>query len=121
MSYFPIPKRFYQGQLSASDAALYTAPAAPTSGPPPKSIVKEVIVCNTDTVARTVTLRVRSGAVSGTTQEILHVYSLAAATTVVLVLRTVMEAGHIISGLASSADVVTLTISGVELLTVPTA
>jgi hypothetical protein len=120
-SYYEVPKRLVWAQLTGSDATLYTAPAAPSSGPPGKVRIDTIWLSNTDTVARTVTLEIRTGASAASTQ-LLPALSVAANTTVVLTeLNMIMEASEIISGLCSSASKVNLRISGAELLTLPTA
>jgi hypothetical protein len=47
-----IPKRLYQGTLTASSTTLYTAPAVPTVanavGVNPKTHIKQIRVTNTD-------------------------------------------------------------------------
>jgi hypothetical protein len=118
--YYPVPAKFYQGQLTGSDAALFTMDAAPTSGAAPIGIVKEIVLTNTDTSARTVTLNIRTGAAAASNQ-FLSAVSIAANTTTVLTLRTVLVAGEIISGLCDTNAKVNVRISGVKLLTVGTA
>ena len=100
-------------QLSAPAAltntlttTLYTVPAST------KTIVKEIILCNTDTVARTVTIYFGGGSAAGNT--ILSAYSLAAGQTIFLTLSTVLVATNTIKGGASAASVVSCTISGIE-------
>jgi len=118
--YYAHPKRLYWGQLTNSDAALYTAPSGGTQGPAPKVRITEILLCNTDTSARTVTMEIRTGASAATTR-ILSAYSIAASTTTILVMDTVLEAAEIISGLADTTAKVNVRISGVELLTIITA
>ncbi len=120
MRYFPIPAKLAQGQLTGSDVALYTADAAPTSGPPPIVIVKEIVLTNTDTVTRTVTINVRTGAVNANNR-IASAYSIDPGPPVAFNLSMVLAAGEIISGLASTTAVVNYRISGVRLLTVQTS
>jgi hypothetical protein len=118
--YYEEPKRLYWGQLSGSDAALYTAPSAPTKGPPGKVRVDSIWLCNTDTAACTVTLQIRTGASAATTH-ILSAYSVAANTSIVLNnLDFIMEAAEIISGLAGTASKMNVRISGTVLMTLPT-
>lgn len=118
--YFENPKRLYWGQLTNADASLYAGVSAPTSGPPPKVRITEILICNTDSAARTVTLQIRTGASAATTH-ILSGYSIAANTTVVISPDTIMEAGELISGSADTTAKVNVRISGIQLLTTPTA
>jgi hypothetical protein len=118
--YYEVPKRLVWAQLTGSDATLYTAPAAPTKGPPGKVRIDTIWLANTDTVARTVTLEIRTGASAAATQ-LLPAVSIAANTVVQFDnCNTIMEASEIISGLCSSASKVNVRISGTELLTLPT-
>jgi hypothetical protein len=87
---------------------LYTVPAST------KAIVKEVLLCNTDTVARTVTLYLGTG--SATANTILSAQSLAAGETTILTLSTVLNPGEYIKGGASATSVVAITVSGVEVV-----
>lgn len=93
--------------LSATTTtALYTVPAST------KTIVKEILLCNTDTVARTVTMFFGSGTAADNT--ILSAITLQAGETRFVTLSSVLIAADKISGGASSASVVSCTISGVE-------
>jgi hypothetical protein len=121
--YVEIPKRLYQGLLAATiSASLYTAPSAPNLGPSSKAKLTEIILANTDTVARTVTLHLvpSGGAAAGSetaATQILPAVSLAANSFTRIELMTIIEAGGMLRALASAANVVCLTASGVELLT----
>lgn len=95
--------------LSATTTTtLYTAPAST------KTIIKEILLCNTDTVARTVTMFVGTG--SAVANTILSALSLAPGETKFITLSTVLNTGEFIKGGASSASVVSCTISGVEVV-----
>ena len=119
--YFEHPKRLYWGTLAATDFALYTAPAAPTSGPPGKVRIDTIWIANTDTVARTVTLEIRTGASSVFTQFLPAVSVPANSITQINNCNTILESSETISGLGSINGKINLRISGTELLTLPTA
>ena len=89
---------------------LYTTPAAT------KTIVKEILLCNTDSVPRTVTIQMGASPATGVLSRILSVVSLQAGETKVFAGSTVLETTHLITGGASSAAVVSCTISGVEVV-----
>ena len=114
-AYFEHPKRIYWGQLTGSDAALYTAPSTLGQLYPPKVRITEIIVCNTDSSACTLTLQIRTGASAAATH-IFSAVSFAANSTTVVALDTIMEAGEIISAVAGTASKLNLRISGSELL-----
>jgi hypothetical protein len=117
-----IPRRFYQGTLTASSTTLYTAPSAPTVansvGQNPKAHIKQIRVTNTDTSARTFTLYlVPSGGSVGATNTIHSAVTIAANTDYIYDgLEDILEAGDTIRGLASVTSVVCVSISGDELL-----
>lgn len=105
------PKVFAAGSaLTASAATYYTAPAGIVC-----SILKELILCNTDTVARTFTVYVvpaaGSAAVANT---IFSGVSLQPGESKLFSLSKVMTTGSFLQALASSASVVSLTASGIE-------
>jgi hypothetical protein len=85
---------------------LYTVPAST------KTILKEAILCNTDTSARQVTLYFGGGSAAGNT--ILAAYSIAAGQTVFLSLSTVLIAADTIKGGADTTNKVSITVSGVQ-------
>lgn len=94
--------------LSATPSTtLYTAPAST------KAIVKEILLCNTDSVALTVTLYLNGSAAGNA---LLSALSLAAGETKIISLSTVLETGQTIKGGASASGVVACTISGVEVV-----
>lgn len=120
--YTVIPKQFFIGQLTASSTTLYTAPATATVSNPvgsnPKAIVRCISICNTDSSARTVTLYlIESGGSVADNRAITKAVSVPANETWILDnVYYVLEAGATIRGLASVTLVVTVTISGDELL-----
>ena len=79
-----------------------------------KAIIKEILLCNTDTVARTVTMQIGTG--TAVANRILSAVSLAPGDTKFITLSTVLNAGDSITGGASSAAVVSCTVSGVEVV-----
>lgn len=115
--YAEIEKQAYQGLLGNASATLYTAPSAPTLGPAPKARMVEVLLANTDSSARTVTLYVvASGGSVGDSNTILPAVSLSANSFNRLKFATVIEAGGTIRGFADTANKVCATIAVVELL-----
>lgn len=120
--YFENPKLIYQGLLTNASATLYTAPAAPTSGPPPKVVIEEIVIANTDSAARTLTLyAVPANGTISNTNVLLPAVSLAANSFTRLDLQTVMEASGTLRGFADTTLKICLTVSGTEYLTLPTA
>lgn len=105
------------GQLAAASGTLYTAPTGTIAGASSqKSILTEVILCNTDTVARTVTLYVvENGGAAADNRAIMKDATIAAKTTYVASFFTVLESGETIRGLADSASKVTYRLSGRQL------
>jgi len=105
------PKQLTAGvALTASLVTEYTVPAATTT------ILKEIIICNTDTVVRTVTAHVIASAGSaGVLNTILDAVSIQAGETKIFSLSTVMPTGTFIQAVASSNAVVSFFASGVEI------
>ena len=115
--YAEIEKQAYQGLLGNASATLYTAPSAPTLGPSPKARMVEVLLANTDSAARTVTLYVvPSGGSAGNATTVMPAVSIAATTFVRQKFCTAIEAGGTIRGFADTANKVCATITVVELL-----
>lgn len=85
---------------------LYTVPAAT------KAIVKEIILCNTDTTAHDVTITMGAGTAVKNT--ILDALSVAGGETKFVTLSTVLKTTETINGGASVGAVVSCIISGVE-------
>jgi hypothetical protein len=102
-------KKLAEVALSATTTTvLYTAPASTTA------ILKEIVLCNTDTVDRTVTIQAGSG--TGVASRILSAYIVKAGTTSIFTFSTVVLTGETITGGASAASVVGCKISGGELV-----
>lgn len=107
----PTPKVLVDAQyIGSSYATVYTCPASTTA------IAKELILCNTDSSARTVSIRVvPSGATAGDEHCIFAAMSIAANTTYHLSEMTlILEAGDLISCDADTASKVVVRISGAE-------
>ncbi len=94
--------------LQVATAVLYTVPAGT------RSIVKEIILCNTHTVAITVTMNYLKSGGTLAKGTILSAVSLAAGETKQLSLSSVLDVGDAVKGLASVADKITVSISGIE-------
>lgn len=101
--------------LTASEAALYTAPSSGSV------IVTEIILCNTDSSARLPTIWFKPSASAGTdAQKILDgtasgLGELGAGETRRIPLGTFLSANAVISGLASTTNVIAVRISVVEI------
>lgn len=113
------PKCGARGQLGIASATLYTVPTvsnAPVSYP--KAILKSIVLCNTDSSARTVTLYlIESGGSVAADRAILSAASVAAGETWVVDFGDgiPLETAETVRGLASVASKVTYRISVVEL------
>ena len=86
---------------------LYTASGV-------KAVLKEILLCNTDTSARTVTIRAGASPATGVLSTILSAVNLGPGETRAFPLNTVLESGHLITGGASTGSVVGATFSGIE-------
>lgn len=93
---------------ATTTTTLYTVPASTST------IVKEILLCNTDTVARTVTLQ--AGSTSGVADRIINTLNIQANETKTISLSTVLTTGQTITGGASTGSVVSCLISGVEIV-----
>lgn len=101
----------FQGTLTATlTTSLVTVASLTGAG---KLLVKEVLLANTDTVARAVTLYMGTSAALGKT--ILPAVSVPANSAVAVTLSTVLNNGDTIFGGASVTNVVDITISGVTI------
>lgn len=114
------PKCGARGQLSNSNGTLYTAPSGTSpTGSTQGAILKSLILCNTDSSARTVTIYVvESGGSAAANRAILSAASIPANTTVTFTFPDdtfPMDGGETVQGLASTASVVTYRINVVEL------
>lgn len=104
-------KRLIAGSaLTGALVTYYTVPAAITT------IVKELILCNTDVIVNTVVLHIIPSAGSAlVANQIFKNISLQAGETKIFGLSQVLSAGAFVQASASVAAVVSLTISGVEI------
>lgn len=114
------PKCGARGQLTGSNATLYTAPSVTSpTGSTQGALLKSIVLCNTDTAARTVTMYVvESGGSAAANRMILSVMSIAASTTVTLTFPDdtfPMDSGETVQGLADTTLKVTYRINVVEL------
>jgi len=102
-----IPKKFSQTALTSTlNTLLFTVPANT------QEVVKEIILCNTDTAQRAVTIFMGTG--SAIVDTILDAVPINPGETQFYTLSTVLEAAEIISGGDDAGGVVSCTISGVE-------
>ena len=115
--YNVVPKQLYIGQLGSSSGTLYTAPSN-SYKTDQKAIIRDIWVCNTDSSARTYTLYVvESGGSVADNRAIAKAVSIAANTTHQYNnLAIVIETAGTLRGLASSANLVTVLVSGEEYL-----
>lgn len=93
--------------MATSATALYTAPGSTTT------IIKQIMLCNTDSLTQTATLHIAAAGSVANANMIFKAISLDPSETVILNLSLVLATGNIISGLASHVGV-TITISGIE-------
>jgi hypothetical protein len=100
-----VPIKIYQGQPGTTSTLLHTV----SSGK--KTIVKNVLMCNTTSSSATVSLYF--GAASAANQ-ILNAYTVKANDTVLIELSAVLDAADVIRGLQGTNAAVTIHISGVE-------
>lgn len=100
-------KSLADGQLATAKATLYTVPVATTT------IIKTISYVNTDSVARNVNLYLKpSGGISR--RIIPKDMELGAGYMMVYDNEITLEAGDVIEGDATTANVVDYTVSGVE-------
>lgn len=104
------PKALVEGILLTGTAAtLYTAPASTTA------VIRSITLCNTDSVARTVTLYlIASGGSLGALNTVLSAFSVAAGETVILDSLFVLLTGDFLQALASTTNVVSIRVDGSE-------
>jgi len=95
-------------QLGSSDAAIYTTPALTTAK------IGRAIFSNTDTSPHTITINITSGT-STTANQFINARTLAPGETYVSpeLAGTVIPAGQSVRGLASTAAVINVTMSGI--------
>lgn len=106
-------KLLAQVQLTASLADIYVVPTQP---PNTVALVGAFWVANTDSSARTVTIRIGVGTLTAA-NSLMEAVSIAANTSYVLLgseWNLTLQAGAHIQGLADSASKVTVTLMGLE-------
>lgn len=113
------PKCGGRGQLSGSSSTLYTAPSGTTpTGSTQGALLKSIILCNTDSSARTVTIYlVESGGSAADNRAILKDLSIAAKTTHTEFFPDdccPLDSGETVRGLASANTTVTYRVNVVE-------
>jgi hypothetical protein len=108
------PARLYQGQLPGTETTA-TPGLLPAAVPGATQwIIKQLTLCNTSGSAQTASLSlVPSGQTGGAANRLLSALALVAGQTLIYDLAQVMNSGDFLSGVASTASVVTVTISGV--------
>lgn len=114
------PKCGARGQLPNSNGTLYTSPSVSSpTGSTQGALLKSLVLCNTDTTTRTVTIYlVESGGSAADNRAILKDASIAAKTTTVITFPDdccPMDSGETVQGLADSASKVTYRINVVEI------
>lgn len=103
------PVEVYQAQPDTSETTMHTVAAGK------QLVIKELVLCNTDSSDRTITIHVRRGGVAaGAARRICSALTIEAGKTVYFPCSIVLNAGGILSGLASSANTITVTVSGEE-------
>jgi hypothetical protein len=91
---------------NTTTTTLYTVPGST------KTILKEIVLCNTDTSARTVTIQ--AGSTTGVADRVLAAVSVGPGVTQAYSFNTVLNAADTVTGGASTGAVVSCLISGVE-------
>lgn len=105
------PKSLYTGQPGTTNGTLYTSPAST------KTIVKNIIFCNTTASAATITLNaVPSGGSATAANRFISAYSVAAGNTIVIDFSFVLETGDTLQGLQGTSAAITTLISGVTIV-----
>lgn len=113
------PKCGGRGQLTTSSATLYTAPTGTTpTGATQSALLKSIILCNTDTTSKTVTIYlVETGGSVADNRAILKDLTIAAKTTHTEFFPDdccPLDGGETVRGLASANTTVTYRVNVVE-------
>lgn len=103
-----VPKRFYSGQPTTGDTVLATAAGATGW------IVKQIVLTNTDTVTKTITIGFPAGAALAASNHVVSALSIAAKGIVVIDMSVPLTTGETIRGLQETATAITVKIVGVE-------
>lgn len=105
------PKKFYTGQPGTTATTLYTAPAST------KSIIKNIIVCNTTANAANLTISlVPSGGSASAANRIMSSLNINAYDTVPVDLSGVLDTGDFLSAQQGTSSALTVHISGLEVV-----
>lgn len=91
-------------QLGTTTTTIVTAAASHTY------VLKQIVICNTDTVDRTVTLAIGSAATAA--NRLMSTLPIGANDTIVFDTAIVLAAGETLQGLADTASKVTVTVVG---------
>ena len=103
------PLEIYQGQPGTAETTFATVPASR------QWVVKEIVLCNATATDATVTIHARrGGAAADATRRIASALTVKANETIYWPCSIVLNTGGILSGLASAATAITVTISGEE-------
>ncbi len=100
-----IPVKLYQGQPGTTSTLLHTVATGK------KTIVKNILICNTTSSAAT--LSVYFGTASAPNQ-ILNAYSVKANDTILIELSGVLDASDVVRALQGTTGALTVHLSGVE-------
>ena len=103
------PTRAYLGQPGTTDGTLYTVSSSAGS----YFIVKEILVVNTSASAATISLALNGTAATAANCAWADAYPVAANSSVVFALSTVLNASDTIHGLQGTSGALTVTVSGV--------
>lgn len=102
-------KRLSQTALTATTTTtLYTVPSSTST------IIKEIILCNTDTVDRTVTIQAGVSPATAVSTRLINAATIRPNETLIFTFSNVLLTTDLITGGASAASVVSCSISGVE-------
>lgn len=105
------PKKLYQGQLTAASVSLYAV--ANTAGK--YTIVRSIVVANTDTVTRLLTLNhVPSGGTAGVANQIAPAIPIPGGSLWTFDSVLVLGQNEFVAGLCDVTTKLTVTISGIE-------
>jgi hypothetical protein len=100
-----VPVKLYQGQPGTASTLLHTV----SSGK--KTIVKNVLICNTTSTAANLSLYFGTATASN---QMLNAYNVRANDTVLIEMSGVLDAGDVIRALQGTSGALTIHVSGVE-------
>lgn len=103
--------KLYTGQPNTTATTLYTAPAST------RTIVKNIMLCNTTSTDTNITMSlVPSGGTAGTANRILAGLVVKANDTVVIEISGILNTGDFISALQATNGAITAHITGIEVV-----